>query len=154
MLIVRYRSKKFVFYFNAFAFVFERKRKWDKMRGWSSLSCGSIIAIKVQWCIQQNVFTKQSRWVQFNVQLKAQGKWKFVGFWISTCFIGWVILTVRLIIYYLKVLIALVNELFNLCGLLSEQNEPWGEKHVTICHSVFPPDSGESGLSESATYLL
>lgn len=70
------------------------------------------------------------------------------------CFIGWVILTVRLIIYYLKVLIALVNELFNLCGLLSEQNEPWGEKHVTICHSIFPPDSGESGLSESATYLL
>lgn len=80
LLIVRYRSKKFVFYFNAFAFVFERKRKWNKMRGWSSLSCGSIIAIMVQWCVQQNVFTKTVTLSTIQCSVKGSRKMKICRF--------------------------------------------------------------------------
>ena len=42
-------------------------------------------------------------------------------------------------LYSPRVLVALQNKFFNAREILNELNEAWGEKHLTICHAMFPP---------------
>ena len=52
----------------------------------------------------------------------------------------------------MKVLIALVNDIFNSRGILNDLNEALGEKHFMLCHAISPPE--RSNLLRQERYIF